>query len=530
MKFYINKRLLEFNLPSFDYSKINNRHYFLRHKNALILNYYYYISKNLKNTIIFSKKISPLKWYSLLQKLELFNIIKKEYNLDRINSSILSNIVSKNKCKQCNISIPKNRLFCSNKCSSLYKSKDSLYIEKLSNSITKYHNNLTQKKKNIINNKIKESVILYNAKLTKKEKQIKYTNKIIRYSSFSNLFNRFPDLIFLFDEDFYYNNKYLPVMCKKCSFKWDMTKTTTISRTICTKCHPYNKHKTQTKIFDYINSFYYSTENNKSIISNELDIFVPELKFAVEYDGLLPHSFGNSKIHYYCNYNIDSQYHKRKTEECSDKNIQLYHIFEDEFLNKTKRKIWYSVLNTKMNLNEKIYARKCKIQEVEVKIAREFCENNHLQGYCNSSQKIGLFYKEELVSLMTFRKHKKYQYEIARFCSKLNTTIVGGASRLLKYFERNYNPESLISYANRRWSCGNLYDVLGFKFIHNTAPNYFYFKENENILYKREQFQKHKLKDILDIFDQNLSEIKNMQNNNYRIIYDCGNKLYLKEY
>ena len=129
---------------------------------------------------------------------------------------------------------------------------------------------------------------------------------------------------------------------------------------------------------------------------------------------------------------------------------------------------------------------------------------------------------------MTFGKtrfSKKYEYEMIRFCNKKFISVVGGASKLYKYFIRNYKPKSVISYANRRYSDGNLYDKLGFKFSHFSTPNYWYFKNNQK-LYSRIMFQKHKLKDLLESYDSNKSEIENMIANNYQRIFDCGNIIF----
>lgn len=260
--------------------------------------------------------------------------------------------------------------------------------------------------------------------------------------------------------------------------------------------------------------------NCRTIITPyELDFVIENI--AIEFDGLLFHSKGNG-------YPYDCS--KRHKDKLLPSNMQLLTIFEDEFLDTDKQKIWLSLIDNKIGLSTKIHARKCIIKEVSTIEAREFCVGNHLQGYAKSSCRVGLYYNEELISLMTFRKHKKYQWEIARFCSKLNISIIGGASKLLKYFERNYNPKSVMSYANKRWSNGKLYESIGFEYIEDTPHNYFYFKINENILYPREKFQKHKLKDILETFDASLSEEQNMFNNNYRKIYDYGNKKYVKYY
>jgi hypothetical protein len=126
------------------------------------------------------------------------------------------------------------------------------------------------------------------------------------------------------------------------------------------------------------------------------------------------------------------------------------------------------------------------------------------------------------------RFSKKYEWEMIRFCNKKYITVVGGASKLLKYFERQYKPKSIISYADKRYSNGNLYNKLGFTFSHNSNPNYWYFKNGTFNLYSRIIFQKHKLKNLLELFDKNKSETQNMIDNNYLIIFDCGNMVFIK--
>lgn len=284
-----------------------------------------------------------------------------------------------------------------------------------------------------------------------------------------------------------------------------------------TELNKSNVCKTQLFIFDSIN-----IENkifNDSHLGKELDVYLPDHNLAIEYDGLMFHSEGKF-IHSKFN-GPDKNYHLEKTELCLENNIQLLHIFETEDLN-----LWLSMINSKLGLNNKIFARKCIIKELKSKETEEFLNKNHLQGFCQAKINVGLFYEDELVSLMTFSKprfNKKYEYELIRFASKRNYTVIGGASKLWKYFVNKYNPKSVITYANRRFSNGDLYYKLGFNFIEKTQPNYFYFKTNDRKLYNRVKFQKHKLKKILEIYDENLSEAENMFNNDYRKIYDCGN-------
>jgi len=153
-----------------------------------------------------------------------------------------------------------------------------------------------------------------------------------------------------------------------------------------------------------------------------------------------------------------------------------------------------------------------------------------MQGKINSKINIGLFYNDELVSLMTFgkkrialgnKKNLQDEYEMYRFCNKLNTQIVGGASKLFTFFIKTYNPKEIISFADRRYSKGNLYDKLNFELIKKTKPNYWYFKKNELIRYHRYKFRKDIL--IKEGFNSNMTEYEIMTERKYYRVYDSGN-------
>jgi hypothetical protein len=154
------------------------------------------------------------------------------------------------------------------------------------------------------------------------------------------------------------------------------------------------------------------------------------------------------------------------------------------------------MINNVYRLNNKIFARKCTIKNITKKECDDFLNINHLQGEDKSSIRYGLFYNDELVAVMTFCKSrfdKKYEYELSRYCNKKYHRIVGGAGKLLSHFVKNIKPKNLVTYANRRYSEGKLYESLNFKKVGNTSPNYFYFKSG-NVLYSRKMFQKHLLK------------------------------------
>lgn len=278
----------------------------------------------------------------------------------------------------------------------------------------------------------------------------------------------------------------------------------------------YQYSRYEKEIINFINVNNIQTNTRDIIFPLELDIYLPDYKLAVEFNGLYWHS------------KHPKNYHLNKTRMCEERGIQLLHIFENEWIDLTKQGVWKSIISGKLGRNNRVYARKTEVRKInDDKLVKEFINNNHLQGFTGSSIKLGLFYKNELISIMTFGKtrfSKNYQYEMIRFCNKIFISVIGGASKLYKYFVRNYRPESVVSYADRRYSNGDLYEKLGFIFSHYSTPNYWYFN-NDKKLYSRMKFQKHKLKYLLENFDKNKSEIINMLDNGYLRIFDCGNKI-----
>jgi hypothetical protein len=259
------------------------------------------------------------------------------------------------------------------------------------------------------------------------------------------------------------------------------------------------------------------TSDRKILSGKELDIYLPDYNLAIEFNGTYWHSEEAGK---------DSHYHVNKTLRCLESGIKLIQIFEHQWLE--KKKIFKSVILNHLGKSNRIYARKCEI--VELENVTTFLESNHLQGTCSSAIKLGLIYDNELVSVMTFGKsrfNKNYEYELIRFCNKLNTTVIGGASKLLSNFKTLYSPKSIISYANLQWSDGSLYKKLGFTQLNVSSPNYWWIKKE--IVLPRYKCQRHKLKDLLmDKFNPELSEKENMELNGYSRLFDCGNIVFIK--
>lgn len=333
-------------------------------------------------------------------------------------------------------------------------------------------------------------------------------------------------------EDIDYDNEYL-IIKKYCELhtEFKITLKQLYARTkifkvenICTKCNPINEQSSikenEVKLWlDTINVDYES-KNRNILNGKEIDIYLPKDRLAIEFNGLYYHS----------DLFISNDYHLNKTEECEKQNIKLLHIFEDEWI--FKKEIVKSIIKSKLGLiKERVYARKCVIKEISSNICNDFLNKNHIQGQVNSSIRLGLYYNDELVSLMTFGKSRvslgsknidNGVYEMYRFCNRINTSVVGAASKLFKYFLENYKPKKVISFSDNRYFNGDLYKKLGFTYIEDTKPNYWYVKGLER--YHRFNFRKDRL--LLEGFDKSMTEKDIMIEKGYVRIYDCGNKKY----
>lgn len=265
------------------------------------------------------------------------------------------------------------------------------------------------------------------------------------------------------------------------------------------------------------------TNNRKILNGKELDLFLKDFNIAIEFDGLYWHS---DKFK-------DKYYHINKTKECESKGIYLIHIFEDEW--KSKCNIVKSRLKYVFGLNiRKIGARKCIIKEIDTKSKDIFLDQYHLQGTDKSSIKLGAYYENELIGVMTFgksrifmnKKSKKGVWELSRFATIPDTYTPGLASKILTCFEKVYRPEIIESFADRRWSQGNLYKQLGFELVGETAPNYWYSKSGY-VRYHRYKFRKSELKKF-DNYNDDKTEFEIMDEAGWHRIYDCGSYRFVK--
>lgn len=357
---------------------------------------------------------------------------------------------------------------------------------------TKYYKNSEEYKNKIIDKYLTE----YNLDIKNIDKIDNKTIYTIKCdNNESHYFNINSDML---RHRLYYNT----VLCTKCNKKYDFTKS-----------------GLEIKILNFIKENY-----DDKIISNyrlnniEIDIFLEKEKIGFEINGLWWHS----------ELFKDKNYHKNKKEFFKKNGIKIYFIYEDDWV--FKQNIVKSMILNKLNkINKKIHARKCQLKIVKNKKEIEnFLNKNHIQGYTYSSINLGLYYENNIVSIMTFNKRRlgiggnnndEKEYELVRFCNKINNIVNGAASKLFNFFTKNYDFNNIISFSNSDYSDGDLYLKLNFKLEKKLNPNYYYIVKNK---------RKHRFnfrKDILVKmgFEQNETEHNIMLKRKIYRIYNSGN-------
>ena len=525
--------------------------------------------KRITNTafLSFFKKNSDIYQLSL-------QILTENSNWENINNIIHSVVFNQPLpiCKNCHKEMPYNKrgqLFCSSKCS---KNSEEIKLKRKQTCLEKYGVDNPAKAKSIIEKTQKKMIEKYgvdnpaksqiikekirktnqekygvnctfqselvkkkirktkeerhgNEKYTNVEKRIK-TNQSLKYDSFFTDQN-FQEVIPLFSREQYvgvnyYDQKY-SWKCKKCGNVFEDHCYSHIPR--CPICYPKiaGYSNMEKELVDFCKQHFPNLiENDRELIKPyELDIVIPEKKIAIEFNGDYWHSEQSPKP--------NRNYHLMKTELCEAQGYQLIHVFEHQW-NMKKNIIKERLKHLFGIYDKKIFARNCEVKEISLKESENFLSNYHIQGSSKSSIKLGLFDNNELIAVMTFGKprfNKNYEWELIRYATSKH--VCGGAGKLLMYFERNYSPSSIISYADRCWSKGNLYRQLEFEELAPSKPGYVW--TNHEIVLPRYQCQKKTLKSLFkDSYDQIKTEVENMTTLGFYQVFDCGNLVFIKKY
>jgi predicted Zn-ribbon and HTH transcriptional regulator len=324
-------------------------------------------------------------------------------------------------------------------------------------------------------------------------------------------------------EDFTHTKNPHSARCTVCSTEFKIRLANGgVSR--CPRCYfiPANRSLKEAELSEWIQALGFTVESNAKrgelIYPMEIDIWIPEIKTAVEFHG-----------NYWHRESLRGQdSHLKRLNACLEKGFSMIQIFEYEYDNKREQTL--SRLRSLLGKNElRVNARECTVQGVAASEEREFLERFHLQGYVASALCVGSYHRGELISLMSFgrpRFSRKHDHELLRFASRSNTTVRGGAQKLFSACLKQIKG-SIISYRDKRWGSSNFYQKLGFVHSHDSKPGYVYSKHDQVI--SRHAAQKSRLPALLgDKFDETLTETENMVKSRYCKLWDCGQEVYVK--
>lgn len=273
------------------------------------------------------------------------------------------------------------------------------------------------------------------------------------------------------------------------------------------------------EIVDFIKSIcdYEIIENSKKIISpKELDIYIPQKKLAIEFDGL----------HWHNENHIENNYHLNKTKACNEKGIDLIHVFEDDWLE--RKEIVKSMIASRLGIyQQKIFARKCIITNINKESAKEFFNKNHLQGFAYGDLYLALIYNNEIVQCICINKKGWHDgnVELTRMTTKLNTQVIGGFSKLMKHVSDYIDFTTITSYIYKAWFNGKGYKESGFTVIKENNPSYTYIVNKKRIhksYFRKDKIKKYFKNGLLKYYNANETEHELMKNNQIYRIYDCG--------
>lgn len=303
----------------------------------------------------------------------------------------------------------------------------------------------------------------------------KTLNRITLQQRVSSRSNEF-ELVTNLDDYSSRQNQYLKFRCKKCNTVSKKTLQAFERGSRCYICYPISSQG-EGEIYDFIQSLNIENvkRNSRDIIfPKELDLFLPDYKVAIEYNGLYWHGENERDSVY------NKKRHIQKTEECNNNKINLIHIFSDEW--RDKQEICKSMISHRLGMTEnKIFARKCKVSKVTKQQEKEFFKRNHISGFVPSRECFGLIYDNKIVAAISLRvpRQKKYKgmIEIARFSTLINYHISGALSKLMKEVKAytvDNNHSGILTYADRRFGEGKGYLNSGFNLVGNTGVDYWY--------------------------------------------------------
>lgn len=249
----------------------------------------------------------------------------------------------------------------------------------------------------------------------------------------------------------------------------------------------------------------------------ELGIYIPDLSVGVEHNGIWWHTDRYKK----------NDSHFKKYEFYKQHGVQVIQIWEDQWL--YQQDIVKRMLLSKLGVYDGLQynARQCDVVELHPQESKRFLDMYHIQGSVNSGVKLGLRSCGDLVAVACFRVRGDGVWELTRYAT--SGLVRGGFSKLLKHFERNYNPVEVVTFADLMVSDGGLYERTGFDVDAVLRPDYQYVYRAQR--FHKSNFRKNRFRQDPELFfEEGLSESELARANRIYRLWDAGKVRYTKKY
>ena len=229
----------------------------------------------------------------------------------------------------------------------------------------------------------------------------------------------------------------------------------------------------------------------------EIDFYFPKKKVGIEVNDLDTH---NSTYDKFGTGLKPKNYHMEKSKKAKEQGIRLIHAWEHYFNNPQQYEVLKNAIKHALGISKyRVYARNTYVKQVDNTSLREFFDTNNIQGFRGAKTAYALFDKKTDEVLMAYSvgashfAHNKYDMELIRGASKLDTTIVGGASKLWKFIiESNPEVNSIVYYIDRNIYNGSSISTLegNLELISTQVGFWNYFRSTKEM--KNRQPGKHK--------------------------------------
>ena len=289
---------------------------------------------------------------------------------------------------------------------------------------------------------------------------------------------------------------------------------------ICTMNSDYKN-----EIIDFLKSVY---EKNKIVLNHEIskdthaDVYFPEINCAIIFHSLSAAGKGQK---------VPLSQLKQS--------IKIVQLWEDQWVFHEEK--IRSKIRSLLGITKRIHGRETNLISIDNKQLMEFLEVNHLNVPIKGKYKYGLEKDKQLVAVMSFSKGRQIvrknvlfnSFELLRFCNKLDTTVVGGFSKLLSHFIIAQNPDDIMTYVDSDWSDGQSFLAMGFEFSERKPDFEFWLnsktgdREYPHLVLKKYEKSLPSRQTGMDSFMTEKEKDSFLQDSGYIKVYNSGSYKYI---